>query len=255
MILRPHTRNIINSTLASSTRFWRGTSGSRSTRQPEKLPELFDREGCARCRLVREALTELNLDAMIYPCPVGGTRHQERLQELSGSTDVPFLVDPNTQTRLSGAQEIIGYLFQQYCGKAAPAPLQESLLNLMSSRLTTLLRGNRGVQAKPSRAVAKPLTLYSFESSPYSRPVRERLCELEIPYQLINLSKQQLADMGPAGQRMHLGAYKPLPGTKREAFLEQHGEVQVPYLIDPNNKTDLFESVRILRYLDDYYAC
>ncbi|WP_020409223.1 glutathione S-transferase N-terminal domain-containing protein [Hahella ganghwensis] len=254
MFPNSHIRNVINSTLASTTRFWRGTSGSKKTQQPEHLPELYDREGCPKCRLVREALTELNLDAMIYPCPEGGSRFAEKLESLSGDCSVPFLVDPNTETRISGAQEIIEYLFLEYRGSEPPKQISETALNLVSSHLTTWVRGLKGTQVKASLAPSKPLTLYSFESSPFSRPVRERLCELEIPYRLINLSKQQWADMGPAGHRLHLGKYRPLPGSKRELFLQQHGEVQVPYLVDPNHQTELFESVRILRYLDDYYA-
>ncbi|OZG73330.1 hypothetical protein BTA51_12535 [Hahella sp. CCB-MM4] len=247
-------RNVINSTLASTTRFWRGTSGSRKTRQPAQLPVLYDREGCPKCRLVREALTELNLDVMIYPCPEGGSRFFTPLEAVSGNTQVPYLVDANTDTELGGAQEIIEYLFQEYRGTQPPKEISETAFNLVSSHLTTWVRGNKGTRAKASVAPEKPLVLYSFESSPFSRPVRERLCELEIPYQLVNLSKQQWADMGPAVHRLHLGKYRPLPGSKREHFLQQHGEVQVPYLVDPNHQTAMFESARILRYLDDYYA-
>ncbi len=34
--------------------------------------------------LVREALTELDLDAIIYPCPKGGVRFRQKAQELGG---------------------------------------------------------------------------------------------------------------------------------------------------------------------------
>ncbi|AZZ89744.1 hypothetical protein EUZ85_03080 [Hahella sp. KA22] len=251
-----HNFDVLGSTLASTLRRWRGTMGSSKTAQPEKAPELFDREGCPHCRLVREALTELNLDAMIYPVPQGGVRHRQRLQELSGGDTVPFLYDPNTDEKIAGAQAIVTYLFRQYRAKQPPAALRESFINMTGSRLATLVRGGKGLTAAPSNAPKKPLALYSFESSPFSRLVRERLCELELPYLLVNLSKQQLADLGPAAQRLHLGDYKPLPGSKREAFLKEHGRVQAPFLVDPNRGegAGLFESAEIIKYLNAAYA-
>jgi glutaredoxin len=250
----PHTINIINSTMASTLRRWRGTTGSNKTVQPGKLPEIYDREGCYRCRLVREAITELNLDVMVYPCPQHGRRFTKRLKQLSGAEQIPFVYDPNTGKKFTGVNMTIDYLFSQYRGIPAPSALQENYLNVITSSLTSSLRGDKGALAKPSKSAKKPLILYSFESSPFCRPVREKLCEYELPYHLINLSKQQLADMGPAVLRLHFGDYKPLPGTKREHFLQKHGELQVPFLMDPNTGAELFESIRIMQYLDNRYG-
>ena len=66
------TLDIAGSTVASSLRLWRGTRAAVATRQPRQLLELYEFESCPYCRLVREALTELDLDAMILPCPRGG---------------------------------------------------------------------------------------------------------------------------------------------------------------------------------------
>jgi len=249
-----HTLNVISSTLASSIRSWRGTSGSKTVVQPASPLVLYDREGCPECRFVREALTELNLDVLIVPCPKGSNRHQRQLQSVSGKTDVPFLADQNTGKKVAGATAIVEYLFAQYRGQTAPRQLRPEGVNRLASRLASAVRANAGVNAKPARSVEQPLTLYSFESSPFSRVVRERLCELELPYHLINLGKQQWADMGPAKLRFYPGPYKPLPNTKRDAFFKEHGNVQVPYLIDPNTQAKLFESAAILRYLDNIYA-
>ena len=249
-----HTTNILSSVLASTLRGWRGSAGSQLVRQPAKLPELFDREDDPECRLVREALTELNLDVMVYPCPLAGDRFSQRLEELSGGVGrIPFLYDPNSAEKLDGANAIINYLFRRYREKEAPAHLQPSGFNLLQSRLASSVRPER-LLAQPSKNAQKPLTLYSFESSPYSRPVREKLCELQLPYRLVNLGKQQVADIGPARQRLHLGKYKPLPNTKRSEMLESKGRVQVPFLIDPNHQVEMFESKAILHYLDSQYA-
>ena len=248
------TLDVVSSVVASTLMGWRGSKGSREVVQPAQLPELYDREGCPACRLVREAFTELNLDLKIIPVPEGGSRFLPQLQSLSGSDKVPFLHDPNTGTNVGGADAIVDYLFRQYANREAPKPLRASRINLLRSRLATLARENQGVKVQPSKAAEQALTLYSFESSPYSRIAREKLSELELPYTLVNIGKQQRADIGPSNFRLHLGPYKPLPNTKRSAFMERHGNVQVPYLIDPNTGVDMFESADIVRYLEKTYG-
>ena len=247
-------KSVGSSVLASTLRNWRGTNASRSVEPPPALLELFDREGCAHCRFVREALTELNLDARIIPIPLGGTRFREQLMAVSGSDQVPFLVDPNTGASVGGSNEIVQYLFAQYSNRQVPPQLKATGANVLKSKLATVVRGSQGLEVRPSKAVDQDMTLYSFESSPYSRLVRERLCELEIPYKLVNIGKQQRADMGPATFRLHMGEYKPLPNTKRSNMLAEVGNVQVPYLIDPNTDVNMFESDDILQYLNQNYA-
>jgi glutathione S-transferase len=244
---------VTTSVVASTLRGWRGASASRVIEQPPQLPEIYDREGCAHCRFVREALTELNLDARIVPVPIGATRFINLLREQSGDDKVPFMVDPNSGVKLAGSDAIVEYLFSHYGNRAVPQQLKATKANVMKSRLATVVRGSLGLEARPAKHVDQDLTLYSFEASPYSRLVRERLCELELPYKLVNIGKQQLADVGPATFRLHWGEYKPLPNTKRSEFLAQHGNVQVPYLVDPNSGVDLFESDAILAYLNQQY--
>ena len=87
---------ITSSMLTSQLRGWAGTVAFRpAKRQPEQPLALYDMENCPYCRLVREALTELDLDAMIYPCPKGGTRFRPVMKALGGKHQFPFLVDPN----------------------------------------------------------------------------------------------------------------------------------------------------------------
>ena len=40
----------------------------------------------------------------------------------------------------------------------------------------------------------------------------------------------------------------------RAAFVERSGKMMVPYLVDPNTDTAMFESADIVRYLDRTYA-
>lgn len=247
-----HAINIINSTIASSIRGWRGTSSTQSDLQPEQALFLFDREGDPACRLVRETLTALNLDVTVMPCPLGG-KNIRRLRHDIKDDVVPVLFDANVEERRTGAEEIIKYLYKQYKGIDAPNRCLPGKKALRASKLSTLLRLNAGVKARSSKGAELPLRLYSFESSPFSRIVRERLCELELPYQLINLGKQQRADMGPAKLRFNIGKYTPVINSKRALFNAEHGNVQVPYLEDPNTGAGLFESSEIIEYLKLHY--
>ena len=62
-------------------------------------------EGRWRAALqVREALTLLDLDVLIYPCPKGGTAFRPRVRQLSGKEQFPFLVDPNTGAERASAR-------------------------------------------------------------------------------------------------------------------------------------------------------
>ncbi|PWF48879.1 glutathione S-transferase N-terminal domain-containing protein [Massilia glaciei] len=246
---------LLSSTIASSLRLWRGTWGDKPSHTPEKLLVLFDREDDAECRLVREALTELNFDALVYPCPIGGTRFAAKRKKFAPGTQLPALYDPNTGKTLAGAEKILPYLYSEYLGTNASDAPKVSPLNMLGAQLAGLVRSPMGLEVRESTAPKKNLTLYSFESSPYSRPVRERLCELELPYHLINLGKLQWAELGPAIARpFAFGKYEPVAGSKREAFLKEHGKVQLPYLIDPNHKIKMFESTAILDYLERTYA-
>ena len=72
-----------------------------------------------------------------------------------------------------------------------------------------------------------------MEGSPYCRKVREALSELDLEYVIRNVPK----------------------GSPKRAELEKRGgKVQVPYLIDPNTKTEMYESDDIIAYLNDRYG-
>ena len=240
---------LISSTIASTTRLWSGTTSRQNTKQPALPLTLYDRESCPRSRLVRETLTLLNLDVEIRPCPIGGKRFTPDLPK--GRT--PYLIDPNKRSSFTSTGSIINHLFTQYAHCAVPNRYQPGLINLALSSLASAFRLNKGGHKQASRQAKQRLTLYSFESSPYSRLVREQLSELELPHLVINMGKQQWADMGPATCRWSNGPYKPLPDSKRSRFLAQHHKMQVPYLEDPNTNTALFESKDIIHYLRKQY--
>jgi glutathione S-transferase len=249
-----HQVRVLQSVASSTLEAWRGTSVIHQACQPEKYLQLYDMEGSPYCRFVREALSALGLDVQILPCPAGGKRFRTEAEKLGGKQQFPLLVDPNTNAMLYESADIVDYLFATYGKGKTPSTYRRSPVRPAFSALATLARGLRGIKARPAKAPEQLLHLWSFESSPYSRLVRERLTELELPYVLHNIGKEQWADMGPAAMRIKPGPYQPKAGGKREALLAQLGRIQVPYLEDPNTGTKMFESRAIVDYLEKTYA-
>jgi len=171
-----------------------------------------------------------------------------------GKLQFPFLVDPNTGRALYESADIAGYLHETYGDGRPQRGALRRRLDVASAALTSGLRPQRGVRARPSKAPAQPLELYSFESSPFSRLAREVLCELELPYLLRNTGKALWKDMGPPELRERLFPNEPVQGRNRRRLLERTGRVQVPYLVDPNTGSEMFESAAIVAYLEARYG-
>lgn len=227
------TLDVATSLAVSIARLGAGMQVGQIGRRPKKTLELYEFEACPYCRKVREALSVLDLEAMIYPCPKDGPRYRAEVKKRGGKAQFPYLVDPNTKQELYESDDIITYLFDQYGDGEVPLSLRLGPLTDASSMLASAWRPAMGARYRAAKAPAKPLELYSFEASPFSRIVRERLCALEIPYLLHNVAKNS---------------------PSREAFVERSGKMMVPYLIDPNTEAEMFESADIVRYLDRTYA-
>lgn len=252
-----HQLNVLGSVLSSQLGMWRGAAALPSmvhSRQPAQPLRLYDMEGCPYCRVVREALTALHLDAEILPCPKGGTRFRPEAVRIGGKAQFPLLHDPNTNTLMYESADIVAYLFQTYAGRDVPSSFRDGDGKQVLRSVAAGVRGLRGLRARPSRAPEKPLHLWSFEASPYARLVRERLTELEIPYVLHNVGKERWQDVGPAVLRLKPGPYQPIEGGKRALHFARTGHMQVPYLEDPNTDVRMLESAAIIDYLEATYA-
>lgn len=226
--------DLTTSTLASTARLGLGTfASSRLGPRPQGRLILYEFEACPWCRRVREALTHLDLEVEVRPCPKGGTRFRPEAQERSGRSQFPFLVDEGAGVELLESADIVAHLYRSYGAGSPPLWLSVTPLFLPSSQLASLSRMARGLWARPSRAPDQPLELYSFESSPYCRLVREVLCELELPYRLHNVAKGS---------------------PSRPAFVERSGRMMVPWLHDPHTGVEMFESADIVRYLDQTWG-
>lgn len=250
--------DVLTNLLAGTARGWRGTVAKPRSDQPEQLLKLYDIEASPYCRLVREVLTELDLDVLVFPCPAGGKRFRPEAEKLGGKQLFPLLVDDNTGTTMYESADIIDYLHRTYGrGGASPRGLARRLAvgtSVLSSLFLLRGKGFAGVKVSASKAPEQPLELYSFETSPYSKTVRARLCELELPYILRNTGKGHWRDMGTPVFRDKI--FKGEKGTtrNRQWLADNTGRVQVPYLIDGNTGTAMYESSDILDYLDRSYA-
>lgn len=205
-----------------------GSLGAR----PAKPLELYELEACPFCRRVREALSILDLEVRVFPCPKGGP-FRETVRERTGRLQFPFLVDPNTGVEMHQSRDIVAYLFETYGDGRVPLPLRGSAWIAPVGTLASLARVGKGSRARPSRQPEQELELWSFEASPYCRIAREALSELGLPYLLHNVAKGS---------------------PSRRAFVERSGRMLVPYLSDPNTGAAMFESADIVRYLDETYA-
>ncbi|KAF6159678.1 hypothetical protein GIB67_029936, partial [Kingdonia uniflora] len=158
--------------------------------------------------------------------------------------------------------EIVKYLFQQYGSGRRPSM---GLLGstLVSGWMPTILRAGRGMTLWDKAKLDPPtekLEVFSYENNPvrlcfcihyqlllqhqpnaafiyhfsqYARIVREALCELELPY--------ILQSVGKGSSRLKL-------------LLQASGSEEVPFLVDPNNGTQLGGYDKILLYLFSAYS-
>ncbi len=160
-------------------------------------------------------------------------RYRPATLRRGGKAQFPYFVDPNTGVEMYESDEIVAYLFEHYGAGPAPFFLRRGPLNDLSSFAANAWRVGQGVFYRPARAPEQPLELYSYEASPFCRLVRETLSSLEIAYHLRNVAPKS---------------------ARRTAFVERSGKMLVPYLVDPNTNTAMFESAEIVAYLEKAYA-
>ncbi|KAK3142523.1 hypothetical protein QOZ80_4BG0347640 [Eleusine coracana subsp. coracana] len=196
--------------------------------------QLYEFEACPFCRRVREAMTELDLSAEVYPCPKGSLRHRDVVKTIGGKEQFPLLVDASTGVTMYESGDIVKYLFSQYGqGRSPSFGILES--TIFTGWVPTLLRAGRGITLWNRAGVvpAEKLELFSYENNSYARIVREALCELELPYVLQNVGEGS---------------------SKMDLLIKKSGSKQVPYLIDPNTGFQSSDYKKILTYLFQQYS-
>jgi len=224
--------NSLNNLHSLASSVLRGTRGLFATDEVATMPglrlELYEYEACPFCRKVREVLSELDLEYVSRPAARGSFR-RAAVMERGGRMMVPYLVDPNTGTELYESEDIIDYLHRTYGRGRSSLSGALSPLNTVTAAAASMIRpyGRRVTQAR-SAELPELIELYNFEASPYCRKVREALSELDIAYVVHNVAKRS---------------------RRRPELIARGGRMMVPYLIDPNTGTELYESDDIVAYL------
>lgn len=164
-------------------------SGIAQCRRPGKRLKIFEFEGCPFCRKVREALSALDLDAVIYPCPretikqygvCQDSRFRPLVTQLGGKQQFPYFIDDNENVKLQSSEEIVEYLWATYGHAATPhwtyrwGRLLEKHVPALSMYAPAMLRPSmkHGMLRVPSRAPDQPLVLWGFEGSPFVKLAR-----------------------------------------------------------------------------------
>ncbi len=147
----------------------------------------------------------------------------------------PYMVDPNTKIEMYESDDIIDYLYDTY------GPGKEKVSSLLLAGALTVLTAGFGLAPRmgagsrytPATMPAKPITVYSYEASPFCKLVREKLVELELP---------------------HLMKSSGRGSPKRQELFDKRGMFQAPYIEGPNTGIAMFESSAIAKYLEQTYA-
>ena len=217
---------------------------SEALSRPEKPLILYEYDGSPYCKRVREMINLLDLNVEYRPCP--GARQSQfsnQLYERTGKRTVPYLIDPNTGTEMFESNDQIEYLLQTYGPPAdlfdrkALWPITFEAFSIVTSTLVAIIRdmpsSKRQTNARPDNEDMIPIEIWGYESSPFVRPVREKLCSLCLPHIMISCSRGS---------------------ANRDKMTQKTGRFQVPYIVDPNTGIEMFESNEIVKYLDTVYT-
>ena len=151
--------------------------------------------------------------------------------------------------------DIVKYLWKEYGSEATPFIFDRlgslPILNLgLFAASAFRILPHHGLLRTPSKNPKKKLILYSMESSPFCKLVREALSSLELPYILKNCAHGTLRNRIEFRNKYmsHLSSSRKLIGKLLKKQI-----VKLPFLIDPNTGIEMAESGDIVNYLFDTY--
>ncbi len=178
---------LLSSLAATLVRPWIGWRGRPAAKYPAQAIIFYEFEACPYCKIARETLSALQLEADIRPCPKGGNRFRPEVKALGGKAMFPYMIDPNTNEAMYESADISRYLYKTYGERRGPVrqwPLINEF-NVFLSFLSLQLRLWAGLTSyQRTKDVSEPLAFWGVEAGPQARLVREMLCALEIPYRL-----------------------------------------------------------------------
>lgn len=229
----------IGSYLAVLLRYGRGSAVISAARPeyPEQPLILYSYEGNQFCRLVREVLCELDLPYELRNAGKQSPRRAELASLTGGSTLCPFLIDPNTDTKMPESREIIAYLYNTYARWTPPNEWLQSISDVLLpagkplfALLAPLQAGSNGedkqlyetsMQAALSQIDAiiasHPVVVYTYTLSPFCTETKALLDRLQVEYKEVSLGLEWIP-----------GLLKE-PAT-RAALFEKTGQSSLPHI-------------------------
>jgi hypothetical protein len=195
---------------------------------------LFHRTDSGECKRVREALSILDIDVMVYPIPDGGPRWTS-VEGFEQGMEGPVLVDSTHGVTLRGADTIVEHLFTMYSNPTKiPWILGSNAVSDFLLHSALKMRAGKGSMYRGNGMVPeKPLVFWAYEASPFCAVVQEVLCELAIPHVIKNVARGS---------------------AKRSILYGDVGHFQAPFLEDPNQNVCMFESAAIIEHLLSNYG-
>ena len=108
--------DVTTSVLTTVLRLGAGRAVGAVGARPEKPLELYEFESCPFCRKAREELSRLDIDAVVYPCPKGGTRYRPWVREqVSWETAVGVSVHVPPSRKGHGETNLFAVPFKKWC--------------------------------------------------------------------------------------------------------------------------------------------
>ncbi|KAL3942112.1 MAG: hypothetical protein SGBAC_003649 [Bacillariaceae sp.] len=212
--------------------------------RPNENLILYEYDASPYCKRVREMINLLDLTVEYRPCPgARGGKFSQELLERTGRQTVPFLIDPNTGVEMFESSDQIEYLLNTYgpsedlFDRKALWPITFESFSVFTSTVVAVLKGmpggKRQLNSRPDNEQMKPIELWGYESSPFVRPVREKLGALCLPHTMVSC---------------------PRGSANRDKMVQKTGRFQVPFIVDPNTGIEMFESAEIVDYLEKVYT-
>ena len=228
---------------------------SRRMQRPKQPLVLYSYEGNQFCRLVREVLTELDLIYELRSVGKGSPRRSELAQLTGGSTQCPYLVDPNTNVAMTESADIVAYLYDRYALWTPPSELWEWISDMVISQVKPLMsyitplqagannnKNNNNKRNNPmnpnnpsynsyemtmdqtlfelsSEIQSYPVVIYTYSWSPYCWEAKTLLDRLNVDYKEICIGR----DWKP-------GFLSKDGAMKRAALLKQTGQSSLPHI-------------------------
>lgn len=205
--------------------------------RPEKPLVLYSYEGNQFCRLVREVLMELDIVYELRSAGKQSPRREELAEITGGSSQCPYLIDPNTGVSMFESSDIIKYLYNTYALWTPPSEILAAASAVMSPLLKPVYKKLAPVQvgsynedkllykdeiAKAKAEIEKEVSsdtvvVYTYSLSPFCTEATKLLDSLGVTYKEISLGSEWIPGLisEPA---------------KRAALGEMTGQTSLPHV-------------------------